>query len=32
MHNDNALILPDGRISYVDVGGAGPYRAQGTEG
>lgn len=28
--NDNALILPDGRISYVDVGGAGPYRAQGA--
>jgi len=30
MYNDNALILPDGSISYVDVGGAGPYRAQGA--
>ena len=30
MFNDNALVRPDGNISYVDVGGAGPYRAQGA--
>lgn len=30
MHNDNAIVLPDGSISYVDVGGAGKYRAQGA--
>ena len=30
MHNDNAIVLPDGSISYVDVGGGGKYRAQGA--
>jgi len=30
MHNDNALKRPDGSLSYVDVGGAGPFRAQGA--
>ncbi len=29
MFNDNVLRRPDGRLTYVDVGGAGPYRAQG---
>ena len=28
---DNVLIRPDGTPTYVDVGGAGPYRAQGGE-
>lgn len=28
---DNALIRPDGTPTYVDVGGAGPYRARGGE-
>jgi|TARA_R110000824_G_scaffold274125_1_gene462847 hypothetical protein len=27
---DNVLMRPDGTPSYVDVGGAGPYRAQGA--
>lgn len=31
MNMDNALIRPDGGPSYVDVGGSGPYRAQGAE-
>ena len=30
MHDDNVLRRPDGSLSYVDVGGAGPYRAQGA--
>ena len=30
MDADNALIRPDGTPTYVDVGGAGPYRAQGA--
>jgi len=30
MHNDNALRRPTGELSYVDVGGAGPFRAQGA--
>jgi hypothetical protein len=29
MNMDNVLMRPDGTPSYVDVGGAGPYRAQG---
>ena len=28
---DNVLMRPDGTPTYVDVGGAGPYRAQGEE-
>lgn len=28
---DNVLMRPDGTPTYVDVGGAGPYRAQGGE-
>lgn len=31
MFNDNVLRRPDGRLTYVDVGGAGPYRAQGEK-
>ena len=31
MNMDNVLIRPDGTPSYVDVGGSGPYRAQGAE-
>ena len=30
LDNDNALRRPDGSLSYVDVGGAGKYRAQGA--
>ena len=30
MDYDNVLRRPDGTLSYVDVGGAGPYRAQGA--
>ena len=30
MNMDNVLIRPDGTPTYVDVGGAGPYRAQGA--
>ena len=30
MDMDNVLIRPDGTPTYVDVGGAGPYRAQGA--
>lgn len=30
MDLDNVLRRPDGSLSYVDVGGAGPYRAQGA--
>ena len=30
MEDDNVLRRPDGSLSYVDVGGAGPYRAQGA--
>ena len=30
LDNDNALRRPDGDLSYVDVGGAGSYRAQGA--
>jgi len=30
MANDNALMLPSGQVSYVDVGGSGPWRAQGA--
>jgi hypothetical protein len=30
LDNDNALRRPDGSLSYVDVGGAGSYRAQGA--
>ena len=30
MELDNVLIRPDGTPTYVDVGGAGPYRAQGA--
>ena len=30
MNMDNVLIRPDGTHTYVDVGGAGPYRAQGA--
>ena len=30
LDNDNAIVLPDGSISYVDVGGAGAFRAQGA--
>jgi len=30
MNMDNVLMRPDGTPSYVDVGGAGPYRAQGA--
>jgi len=30
MDNDNALRRPDGSLSYVDVGGAGAFRAQGA--
>lgn len=30
MFNDNALVRPDGDVSYVDVGGAGAYRAMGA--
>jgi len=28
---DNVLIRPDGTPTYVDVGGSGPYRAQGAD-
>ena len=30
MVDDNVLIRPDGTPTYVDVGGAGPYRAMGS--
>jgi hypothetical protein len=30
MDMDNVLMRPDGNLTYVDVGGAGPYRAQGA--
>lgn len=30
MDYDNVLRRPDGSLTYVDVGGAGPYRAQGA--
>ena len=30
MDYDNVLRRPDGKLTYVDVGGAGPYRAQGA--
>ena len=30
MEMDNVLRRPDNTLSYVDVGGAGPYRAQGA--
>jgi len=30
MDMDNVLMRPDGTPTYVDVGGAGPYRAQGA--
>lgn len=30
MNRDNVIRRPDGTLSYVDLGGAGPFRAQGA--
>lgn len=30
LNRDNVIRRPDGTLSYVDVGGAGPFRAQGA--
>ena len=31
MDGDNVIVTPDGEVYYVDLGGAGPYRAMGQK-